>query len=135
MTTWVSPQLLEACNGILVAVLAIMMAGMLTYLFMEWREIGFWNVYRQRKAGIALTVFLVGLICRSGIVWLNLHRRTHGLDLLWPSTSPLLLTLGTAIVVVGGICWVRVTAWRELGHWFWIVAATAAVAFGVGFAL
>ena len=136
MNAWLSPQLLEACNGTLLAVLGFMLVGTLSYLLLEWREIGIFNLYSYRKAGIALSVFLIGLVMRTGVIWWVSHLRNHDLpDPFWAPAAPWLLSAGTVTVVVGGICWVRVTAWRELGHWFWFVAAVCAVGFGVWFAM
>ena len=136
MITALSPRLLEASNGVLLAVLLMMFCGLASYLYMEWRELGFAGVYRDRKAAIALSVFVIGLGIRTYVVWWLRHAANHGLPApLWVDLSPAFLVGGTVVAVIGGLCWLRVTTWRELPHWFWMASAVVALAFGLSMSL
>lgn len=132
----VTPQILEASNGALLGVGALMLCGLASYIWFEFRDLGFWGTYHNRKAAIALSVFLGGLWLRTFVIWYARHAANHGLpDPPWANYAIALLSIGTAAAIVGGVCWLRVTTWRELPRWFWLAAPAALIAAGILLAL
>ena len=134
--TAIPAQVLEVRNGILMVILACMLVGDLAYVVDELRQMGFRNVYRYRKAAIAMAFFLAGLLTQTGMIWAARHMENHGYaPPLAARFGPLVLTAGSVLAVVGGLCWLRVTLPRQLPPYLWVMIGFAAVAFGVGMAL
>lgn len=131
---YLTPQLMEASNASLLIVQLCMLGGALIYLFVEWRELGSIGcLYRQRKAGIAFSVFITALTIRTFTVWiLRYLDNHHAFTPEWAKLyAPLALIAATVGAVIAGMCWLRVTLPRTYGHRVWIVLSLAAIAFGV----
>lgn len=137
LEVFLSPRLLEASNGVLLAVLTVMTAGCLVYLWRRWREsYGFRWLYREFKHVFALSFCFGGLAIRTAPIWWLRHASNHGIpDPFWAPWATLILAVGTALPVIGGLCWLRVTLPEACGVRLWLLLMAGCFAFGALFAL
>jgi len=142
-STILSPSLVEASNGVLLALLFFMILYNLLFLFRKDAKVG--HVYRfsdswhVSKAAIALFSFFVGFFIRTGIVWYVRHMENHGqplnMDLYYDEAAQIVLILGTAVAVIGGCCWIRVVVPFRYPWMLWTTTIGASAAFGIFMAL
>lgn len=135
VTLSLSPQFLEALNGVLLVVYLGIMAVFGRYVFEALFRLGLADGYKERKAAIAVSVLIFGDLIVRTCVWsvrhLENHYSTH-------PNQPLVATVtavGAATCILGGVCILRHFAPRKYGHWPSIITVTVALAFGIGMAL
>lgn len=134
----ISPHILEASNGVLLAVCVLAAVGALLNLFWRWREFD-WGVvalYRECKASIALSWLFSGVALLTFPKWWLRHAANHGLGApSWEGLSGILVVAGTIAAALGVLCWLRETFPEVLGRWTWLGLLIAVLVFGLGLAL
>lgn len=131
-----SPQFLEAVNGVLLAVHLAILLVFGRYIVEGLCEHGWHEGRRQRNAAIGIFTLVAGDALIRGCIWTLRHLQNNGRDseaLAMPGTIG--TTIGVLICIIGGICVLRHFAPARLGPWPWIVTMVTALAFGIGMAL
>jgi hypothetical protein len=131
----IAPWVLEGSNGSLTVALTLALGFQLLFLFSVWRRDGCREVYLRHKAVLALCVAFGGLWLRAVDLWAQRFSENHGFEVPeWDHFSFGVHLAGTAMAVVGVLCWIRVTLpWgKDANPWAWL--AFSALAFCVGFA-
>jgi len=124
-------QLLEAVNALITAIFVAMSFIVARYL---WREMSS-NGYRRLRARAAISLLAVfsGEGLKAGDLWWVRARHNAGLppDVVAQYQDAIVLG-GASVLLLGGLCYIRVWAPREWGEWPWLgtlaVAATFATA-------
>ena len=118
----------EIMNGTWFLLSVMMVVTFAVYLLDRKMRGGDWYQRPGSQAAIALSIFLSGSAIRAGWIWWLLHCHNNRLDCTAYQKSWGILIIGTILVVVGGLCCVRVfspVSWRP---WSWIVAGIISVA-------
>lgn len=136
-TFTLTPQFLEAVNGVLLVIYLSILFFFGKYIYGGIREMG-WKVgRRQRRGAISVSVLLIGDFLILLSIWVVRHmQNSHG----WSSqNSETVATVGTTVgvvfAIVGGVCILRSFAPVRLGEWPSVLTVLIAIAFGVGMAL
>lgn len=119
----VTPALAEAGNGVVLPILAVVMVALVVNVIERWHVVRHdhepWHsfrpvrqAWRDRKAVLALLALLSGLELKTLMIWLVRHLENHGVyaaSVLPKAVVPLAFVAGTAMIIVGSSCWLRVT--------------------------
>ena len=143
-------QLIEATNGVLLCLYAYMAAMALGYVTWKWHHAlphfaghyGWWRAakvtYFDQKPAISITVIVSGLFVRTLPLWywrhLTNHHEVSGLRIL-NETGHGLFWIGTAMIIIGVVCWVRVVSPFRYTNPSWIAMISFALGFGIAMAL
>lgn len=126
------PRLLEFTNAILWPALAIAAVGSAVYLGRALGDRGsFRSVYEEDKGVIALFVMFFGFAIRtSGVWWLRYLENHYGIAWSEDGTATLIHLCSSVAVVVGAMCWLRVTLFR-CGWRAWAAMIAICIGFGL----
>lgn len=152
-----SPQFLEAINGILIVVLLSIVTVFAIYtldcIFKEMRRCrtywpddplrgylyGLKTGYLQRRAAISCMIFFSGDLLIRIAIWSFRHIQNKGMK---PPEkfATMLTTIGVIICIIGGVCILRHFAPRTTlngfsSYWPIIVMLVSALLFGIGLAI
>lgn len=136
-TLTLTPQFLEAVNGVLLIIYLGILFIFSHYTISEMRVRGIVNGYRQRTAAISITMLLLGDFIIRACIWAVRHAtNSYG----WTSSKAEIVatvgaTLGVLVCIVGGICILRHFAPKKWGAWPSIITIGVALLFGIGMAL
>jgi hypothetical protein len=132
-----SPQFLEAVNGVLLVVYVAILFFFGRYIVEGIRRYGWLEGRHHRRAAIAVSTLILGDTVIRAFIWTLRHvENTRGAS----SKAHLAIatigtTAGVLICIVGGVCILRHFAPAKLGHWPSIVTIALALAFGIGMVL
>lgn len=132
----VPPWLLEGSNGALAITFLCLIAFQAAYLVWAWVKIRDgaatpWvgSAYRQTKPVVALTMLFFGVMLRAGSLWIDRAAENRGLEVATAAEVSIALhVLGTAAMIIGALCWLRVTMPRLCGWRTWAIVIGLAVA-------
>lgn len=142
--------LIEATNGVLLWLYAYMAAFALGYVIWKWHKAlpsfggrhGWWRAaritYFEQKPAISIAVIASGLFVRTLPLWYWRHLSNHHAATKWwllDISARELFWIGTAMITLGMICWVRVVSPFRYTNPSWIVMISFALGFGIAMAL
>lgn len=99
-----------------------------------------WRMHRLDATGwladcgpaMSITVFMLGASIVNGTMWYTRHLYNLNYD-VEPLETPatVIITVGLAVKVAGGLWIIREFTPVFLGQWPWVVTAAVAIAFGI----
>ena len=157
---WSLPSpLIEASNGVVWPLLILVIIGFFAYIVEHWmdnRRPSEWvfalrpivKTYQERKGAIAMLWGVAGFELKIFALWWPRHIINGGgrvRDVIPEWFAPTVLILGTAMIVIGFTCWLRVTVPLRIVHWapvlfgyrvdvgryVWVFSSGCCVIFGV----
>jgi len=121
---------LEWMNGVQFSLYAtvVLLLGLYIWLNVDGHE----DLSRSHvQVGISLFIMLLGDAVTRGWIWWWRHGLNVGRDVAWMVDYPVLV-VGTALSIIGTLCFVRVFSMPQWGRWAWAVCLVV-VALSSGF--
>lgn len=127
---WTDIFLREWSNGTGAILNLFMLITLLMFLFARANEIGWgWRTIKQDDAmqvAMAFSIYLIGAFVTRAWIWFQFSSREAGYVVALESEYHV-TSIGTVVLVVGGLCCIRVFQRRDWSHIVWMSEGTIAV--------
>lgn len=127
---WTDIFLREWSNGTAAILNLFMLLTLIMFMSRQANEIGWsWRTFKHDAAmqvAMAFSVYLVGATVTRAWIWFQFVSREAGYTALLESEYHV-TSIGTVILVVGGLCCIRVFQKQDWSHFVWMSEGAAAV--------